>query len=56
MKVFTKSDGGNAMTAPDSAVRPAAQTPQARNDADVIVVGAGPSGSSAAYWLATAGP
>jgi geranylgeranyl reductase family protein len=24
-------------------------------DADVIVVGAGPSGSSAAYWLATAG-
>jgi geranylgeranyl reductase family protein len=26
-----------------------------RYDADVIVVGAGPSGSSAAYWLATAG-
>ena len=26
-----------------------------RNDADVIVVGAGPAGSSAAYWLATAG-
>src|SRR6476660_3211054 len=25
------------------------------NDADVIVVGAGPSGSSAAYWLASAG-
>src|SRR4051794_41843716 len=25
------------------------------NDADVIVVGAGPAGSSAAYWLATAG-
>ena len=24
-------------------------------DADVIVVGAGPSGSAAAYWLATAG-
>ena len=28
---------------------------ESRNDADVIVVGAGPSGSSAAYWLATAG-
>lgn len=27
----------------------------ARNDADVIVVGAGPAGSSAAYWLATCG-
>ncbi len=27
----------------------------AHYDADVIVVGAGPSGSSAAYWLATAG-
>jgi len=27
----------------------------ARTDADVIVVGAGPSGSSAAYWLAGAG-
>ena len=26
-----------------------------KNDADVIVVGAGPSGSAAAYWLATAG-
>jgi geranylgeranyl reductase family protein len=26
-----------------------------RYDADVIVVGAGPSGSAAAYWLATAG-
>ena len=26
-----------------------------RHDADVIVVGAGPSGSSAAYWLASAG-
>ena len=43
------------MTVPDSAVRPAADIAQARNDADVIVVGAGPSGSSAAYWLATAG-
>ena len=26
-----------------------------RHDADVVVVGAGPSGSSAAYWLANAG-
>src|SRR5664279_281730 len=47
------------MTAPDSAVRsdvrPVAQDAERRNDADVIVVGAGPSGSSAAYWLATAG-
>jgi len=28
---------------------------EARYDADVIVVGAGPAGSSAAYWLASAG-
>jgi len=28
---------------------------QVCNDADVIVVGAGPGGSSAAYWLASAG-
>ena len=43
-------------TAADSAVRPDAVTPDdKRYDADVIVVGAGPSGSSAAYWLATAG-
>jgi geranylgeranyl reductase family protein len=42
--------------APDTAVRPAASVPDsARNDADVIVVGAGPGGSSAAYWLASAG-
>jgi geranylgeranyl reductase family protein len=26
-----------------------------RHDADVVVIGAGPAGSSAAYWLATAG-
>jgi menaquinone-9 beta-reductase len=33
-----------------------AETPDGRRfDADVIVVGAGPSGSSAAYWLAGAG-
>ena len=38
------------------AARPAAAVPdEASYDADVIVVGAGPSGSSAAYWLATAG-
>jgi menaquinone-9 beta-reductase len=44
------------MTAADSAVRPDASEPDGqRSDADVIVVGAGPAGSSAAYWLATAG-
>ena len=43
-------------TAADSAVRPDSVMPEdKRYDADVIVVGAGPSGSSAAYWLATAG-
>jgi geranylgeranyl reductase family protein len=34
---------------------PAALSPDAGNDADVVVVGAGPAGSSAAYWLASAG-
>ena len=29
--------------------------PDQKSDADVIVIGAGPSGSAAAYWLATAG-
>src|SRR5947208_9370927 len=44
------------MTAPSTAVRPESTIPDsARQDADVIVVGAGPAGSSAAYWLATAG-
>jgi geranylgeranyl reductase family protein len=44
------------MTAPSTAARPAASpVDSARIDADVIVVGAGPSGSSAAYWLASAG-
>jgi menaquinone-9 beta-reductase len=44
------------MTAPSTAVRPEPVAPQPQHqDADVIVVGAGPSGSSAAYWLATAG-
>ena len=44
------------MTAPDTAIRPEnAPVGDPRYPADVIVVGAGPSGSSAAYWLATAG-
>ncbi len=43
------------MSASTAAVRPESVSPDAANDADVIVVGAGPSGSSAAYWLATAG-
>ena len=44
------------MTAVDTEARPevsALESP--RRDADVVVVGAGPAGSSAAYWLATAG-
>lgn len=36
-------------------VDPVALEPEAKNDADVIVIGAGPAGSAAAYWLATAG-
>src|ERR1700709_2914080 len=44
------------MTSVDSAVRPDSVVPgENRYDADVIVIGAGPSGSSACYWLATAG-
>jgi len=44
------------MTAVDTAVRPVGTVPdEARYDADVLVVGAGPAGSSAAYWLAHAG-
>jgi geranylgeranyl reductase family protein len=44
------------MTAADAAVRPESVVPEHGGyDADVIVVGAGPSGSSAAYWLSTAG-
>src|SRR4051794_10497968 len=44
------------MTAADTAVRPDSVLPdEAKYDADVIVVGAGPSGSAAAYWMATAG-
>src|SRR5579885_2068926 len=63
VKTFTKSAERPtiarpevAVTTPATDVRPQA-TPadERRYDADVIVVGAGPSGSSAAYWLATAG-
>ena len=44
------------MTAAETAVHPDSVIPdEPKYDADVIVVGAGPSGSSAAYWLATAG-
>jgi geranylgeranyl reductase family protein len=43
------------MTAPSTEVRPQSDVPEDRSSADVIVVGAGPAGSSAAYWLATAG-
>ena len=43
------------MPAPAAEVRPSTTAADAANDADVIVVGAGPSGSSAAYWLASAG-
>ncbi len=43
------------MSVPTAAVRPESVNADTGNDADVIVVGAGPSGSSAAYWLATAG-
>ena len=38
-----------------ASVRPARASDSQRYDADVIVVGAGPAGSSAAYWLAGAG-
>jgi len=43
------------MSAPAAATRPESLTPDREIDADVVVVGAGPAGSSAAYWLATAG-
>jgi geranylgeranyl reductase family protein len=44
------------MTTSDTTVRPEnAPVGDPRYTADVIVVGAGPSGSSAAYWLASAG-
>ena len=39
----------------EASVRPARASDSQRYDADVIVVGAGPAGSSAAYWLASAG-
>src|SRR5579875_1356210 len=43
------------MSAPVAAAESAIPQTDRRTDADVLVVGAGPAGSSAAYWLATAG-
>jgi len=44
------------MSAPASSPSPQATPLESRQiSADVVVVGAGPAGSSAAYWLATAG-
>jgi geranylgeranyl reductase family protein len=43
------------MSVPVAETAPATARPENANDADVIVVGAGPAGSSAAYWLASAG-
>ncbi len=43
------------MSAPAAQARPHTTAADAHNDADVVVVGAGPAGSSAAYWLASAG-
>jgi len=43
------------MATPGTEIRPDAVAPERSTTADVIVVGAGPSGSSAAYWLASAG-
>jgi menaquinone-9 beta-reductase len=44
-----------AEATPTADFRPPSTPADNSNDADVIVVGAGPSGSSAAYWLASAG-
>jgi menaquinone-9 beta-reductase len=44
-----------ASVRPDAQVGLAADVEDSNYDADAIVVGAGPAGSSAAYWLATAG-
>jgi geranylgeranyl reductase family protein len=49
------SAAAEARPAERAGARPAAVAPDVGNDADVIVVGAGPAGSSAAYWLACAG-
>jgi geranylgeranyl reductase family protein len=43
------------MSAPAATERPQSLAADSGNDADVVVVGAGPAGSSAAYWLAGAG-
>jgi geranylgeranyl reductase family protein len=47
--------GADAPRGRNAQVRPATIAADQANDADVVVVGAGPAGSSAAYWLATAG-
>jgi geranylgeranyl reductase family protein len=39
----------------DPQVRPGIEPTDQADDADVIVVGSGPAGSSAAYWMASAG-
>ncbi|WP_375491746.1 geranylgeranyl reductase family protein [uncultured Jatrophihabitans sp.] len=44
-----------SMAAPTAEAQLAGLAPDADNHADVVVVGAGPSGSSAAYWLARSG-
>src|SRR5213593_1010004 len=43
------------MSVPTAAAQPSTVAADAANEADVVVVGAGPAGSSAAYWLASAG-
>ncbi len=48
----TRADGVEATS---SQPRPEASSPEAVTEADVVVVGAGPAGASAAYWLAHAG-
>jgi len=59
VKVFTSVPEEGAVTAIASdsttAPSPGIVPEDERYDADVIVVGAGPAGSSAAFWLATAG-
>ena len=49
------SDDVTVPPAPVSQAAPGEVPSESRYDADVIVIGAGPSGSAAAYWLATAG-
>jgi menaquinone-9 beta-reductase len=49
------ASGATAPASRNAEIRPQSLAPDAGNDADVVVVGAGPAGSSAAYWLASAG-